>query len=73
MADAPRISSTGNATSRQAASVAQRVQTAMLPALQQLKGPLQIDRLHIQLPVGASDAEFAKAVTRAIAARQRQR
>lgn len=68
MADVSRITAQGGGTALDAASVAQRVQAGLLPGLQQLKGPLQIDRLHVQLPAGASNAEFAKAVARAIAA-----
>lgn len=71
MADPPPVTIKGAGTPREAASVAQRVHTALVPGLQQLREPMHIDRLHVQLPAGSSDAEFAKAVARAIAARQR--
>ncbi len=73
MVDAPRITAKGAGSARETAMLAQTLQVGVVMGLQHQRGPLHIDRLQLQLPRGASQADVAAAVTRAIAAKQGQR
>jgi hypothetical protein len=71
MADAPRITHSGGGTETQAARIADSLSSGIATALKDQRQPLHVDRLQLHLPAGASQAEIARAMARAIAQRRR--
>lgn len=77
MTTPPRITSSGAGAGREAAAVARSLEAGVAAGLAQqrqpLRQPLRIDSLRLRLPAGASEAEIARAVARAVAAHRRPR
>jgi hypothetical protein len=66
MADAPQVKVTGAGTAHEAARLGQAIRDGVATALEGHERSLHIDTLRLQLPAGASQADIARALHRAI-------
>jgi RecJ-like exonuclease len=66
MADAPQIKVKGPGSNRDAANLGQTIGDAVGGAFARQDRSLQIEKLRVQLPAGASGAEIQRAIRRAV-------